>query len=63
MMKNDPKMSWKPEQVLVKIIEGKMWKFKSEISLLEQAFVIDPNKKVKDIIGEDTIIFFERIAI
>ena len=62
-MKNDPKMSGKPEQVLVKIIEGKMGKFKGEISLLEQAFVIDPSKKVKDVIWEDSIVFFERIAI
>jgi len=63
MMKNDPKMWNKPEQVLVKIIEGKMGKFKSEISLLEQDFVIDPSQKVKNIIGEDSIITFERISI
>ncbi len=62
-MKNDPKMQGKPDQVLLKIIEGKLGKFKSEISLLEQAFVMDPSKKVKDVIGEDSIIFFERIAI
>jgi translation elongation factor EF-Ts len=35
---------------LLKIIEGKLGKFKAEISLLEQDFVIDPNKKVKDFI-------------
>ena len=63
VMKNDPKMGNKPEQVLVKIIEGKMGKFKSEISLLEQDFVMDPSKKVKDIIGEDSITTFERISI
>jgi len=63
MMKNDPKMANKPDQVLLKIIEGKMGKFKSEISLLEQAFVIDPNQKVKDFIGSDSIISFERISI
>ena len=63
MMKNDPKMANKPEEVLVKIIEWKMGKFKSEISLLEQAFVMDPNVKVKDFIGNDNILFFERIAI
>ncbi len=63
MMKNDPKMANKPEEVLVKIIEWKMGKFKSEISLLEQGFVMDPNIKVKDFIGNDSIIFFERIAI
>ena len=48
MMKNDPKMEGKPDEVLLKIIEGKMGKFKSEISLLEQAFVINPDQKVKD---------------
>ncbi len=63
IMKADPKMWEKPEQVLVKIIEGKMGKFKSEISLLEQNFVIDPSKKVKDVIGNDTIIAFHRLSI
>ena len=63
MMKNDPKMANKPDEVLLKIIEGKMGKFKSEISLLEQAFVMDPTKKVKDFIGEGNLIAFERIAI
>ena len=63
MMKNDPKMGNKPEEVLLKIIEGKMGKFKSEISLLEQAFVIDPSQKIKDFIGQDSIISFERISI
>ncbi len=63
IMKNDEKMWNKPEQVLVKIIEGKMWKFKSEISLLEQAFVIDPNQKVKAFIWEDTIEKFYRFSI
>jgi len=63
IMKNDPKMANKSDDVLLKIIEGKMGKFKSEISLLEQAFVIDPNVKVKAFIGEDTITSFERISI
>jgi elongation factor Ts len=63
IMKADPKMAQKPEQVLVKIIEGKMGKFKSEISLLEQAFVIDPNTKVKNFIGENTITAFYRFSI
>ncbi|PIE84962.1 translation elongation factor Ts [Candidatus Gracilibacteria bacterium] len=63
IMKNDPKMSNKTDDVLLKIIEGKMGKFKSEISLLEQAFVIDPNVKVKDFIGKDSIKFFKRYSI
>ena len=63
IMKNDPKMWNKPDDVLLKIIEGKMWKFKSEISLLEQAFVMDPNVKVKNFIGEGNIVSFKRYSI
>ena len=63
IMKNDPKMAEKPDQVLLHIIEGKMGKFKSEISLLEQAFVIDPSQKVKAFIGEDAIESFYRFSI
>lgn len=63
IMKNDEKMGNKSDDVLLKIIGGKIGKFKSEISLLEQAFVIDPNQKVKAFIGEDTIISFSRFSI
>lgn len=63
IMKNDPKMTGKPDEVLLKIIEGKMGKFKSEISLLEQDFVMDPNVKVKNFIGEKAITAFYRFSI
>jgi len=63
MMKNDPKMAGKPDEVLLKIIEGKIGKFKSEISLLEQDFVMDPNVKVKNFIGEKAITAFYRFSI
>ena len=38
-MADDPKMANKPEQVKVKIVEGKVGKFYSENCLLEQTFV------------------------
>ena len=63
IMKNDPKMGEKPDTVLLKIIEWKMNKFKSEISLLEQPFVINPDQKVKDFIWTDTIESFYRFSI
>ena len=63
IMKNDPKMGNKPDDVLLKIIEGKMGKFKSEIALLEQDFVIDPSVKVKNFIGENNIVSFKRFSI
>lgn len=40
-MAEDPKMASKPEQVKVKIAEGKVGKYYSENCLLEQAFVKD----------------------
>lgn len=45
-MAEDPKMSSKPEQVKVKIVEGKIGKFYSENCLLEQAFVKDDKQTV-----------------
>ena len=45
-MAEDPKMANKPEQVKVKIVEGKIGKFYSENCLLEQAFVKDDKQTV-----------------
>jgi elongation factor Ts len=44
--------SGKPEKVVEKIVEGKMERFYSEICLLEQAFIKDPDRKVSDVIQE-----------
>ncbi len=40
-MKEDPKMANKPDQVLAKIVEGKMGKYFKENCLVEQQYVID----------------------
>lgn len=44
----------KPEDVVEKITEGKMQKFAEEVSLLEQPFVKNPDKKVQNVI-EDVV--------
>lgn len=44
--------SGKPEKVVDKIVEGKIDRFYSEVCLLEQAFIKDPDKKVADIVNE-----------
>ena len=44
--------SGKPTNVLEKILDGKMKKFYSEVTLLNQKFVIDPDKTIKDAIKE-----------
>jgi elongation factor Ts len=45
-------MKDKPENVIEKIIEGKIGKFYSGVCLLEQAFVKDPDKSVGDLVKE-----------
>ncbi|NPA15063.1 MAG: translation elongation factor Ts [Deferribacteres bacterium] len=42
----------KPEHVVEKIVEGKLKKFFEEVCLLEQPFIKDDSKKVKDLITE-----------
>ena len=46
------KNSGKPEDIAKKISMGKMNKFKEENALLSQAWVMEPKKKVQDIIKE-----------
>jgi elongation factor Ts len=48
VMKNDPKMAGKPEEMIAKIAEGKMAAFFKEQTLLAQAFVKDGSKSVGD---------------
>ena len=49
------KNSGKPEDIAKKISIGKMNKFKEENALLTQAWVIEPKKKVKDVLKELSI--------
>ena len=46
------KNSGKPEEIAQKICLGKMNKFKEENALLSQAWVLEPKKKVQDIVKE-----------
>lgn len=42
----------KPEKVVDKIVDGKIERFYSEVCLLEQAFIKDPDKKVAAVIND-----------
>jgi elongation factor Ts len=46
--------SGKPEKIIAQIIEGKLKKYKDEISLLSQPWIKDDEKTIKDLI-EDTV--------
>jgi elongation factor Ts len=48
----DPKNTGKPQQVLDKIVEGRMSKFYQETCLMEQAFVKDQNITVGDLVRQ-----------
>ena len=43
----------KPEAIAEKIVQGRIGKFFSEICLVDQAFVKDPNKKVSQVLKEN----------
>jgi len=46
------KESGKPDKVIDKIVEGKMTKFYSEVCLLEQPYVKNPDITVQDLLNE-----------
>lgn len=63
LMEQDPKNASKPKEILEKIIDGKMTKFREENALLTQPFVVNPDQKVGDAIGKDSIVAFYRYSI
>jgi elongation factor Ts len=53
----------KPEKVVDRIVEGRMERFFSEVCLLEQAYVKDPDQTVRDLLNSLTGTIGERISI
>jgi len=49
--KEQARATGKPENVLEKIVEGRMAKFYSETCLLEQPFVKDPSISIRDLVA------------
>ena len=65
LMKQDPKMAGKSDDMLAKIADGKMGAFFKEQTLLAQAFVKDAGKSVGDYLKEAgvTVTEFRRVAL
>jgi len=55
--------SGKPPQIVEKIVTGKLNKFLAANALLEQPFIRDDKKKVKDILGGAAVTSFARFAV
>lgn len=62
-LKNDENNANKPEEVLQKIIEGRLNKFYEESVLTEQPFVKDPSKTVGELVTEKIASIKENISI
>ena len=66
VMKQDPKMAGKPDEMLAKIAEGKLGAFFKEQTLTAQPFVKDAGKSVADYLkesGDVTVTEFKRVAL
>ena len=53
----------KPEKIVDKMVEGRLQKYYKEFCLLEQAFVKDPEKSIKDLVNEKIAELGEKISI
>ena len=61
--KNDPKNANKPDQVIDKIVEGRINKYYEETVLMDQPFVKDPAKTVGELVTEKVAKTGEKITI
>ena len=60
---NDPKNASKPDDVLGKIIEGRLNKYYEENVLVDQPFVKDPSKTIGELVTEKIASIKENITI
>jgi len=54
--------SGKPSNIVEKILEGKMKKYFSEVTLLNQSYILDQDKTVRDIINQYSKYEYELIS-
>ncbi len=57
------KTEGKPEKAIEKIVEGRLEKFYAEVCLLDQPYIRDQKKVIKDLLGELTAKIGENVVI
>ena len=57
------KAEGKPDNIIEKMVEGRLAKFYQESCLLDQTYIKDPDKKVTDILTETIATLGENISI
>ena len=63
IFKNQALESGKPENIVDKIVSGKIEKYFSEVTLMEQKFVKDPDLSIQDLLNEIIAKIGENISI
>lgn len=63
--KSDPKLSSKPQEFLLKIIDGKVNKYFADMILMNQAFLMDDSKIIAQVLSEKkaSVVSFTRYAV
>jgi elongation factor Ts len=61
--RNDERLKGKPEAALAKIVEGKVNKALAESIAVEQEYVLDPSKKIKDVLAGNKLVKFIRYQV
>ncbi len=62
---NQAKDSGKPQEIMEKMVEGKVNRFLSEVSLLSQGFVKDPDITIEKYLANDnaSVVSFDRLKV
>lgn len=63
IFRDQAKASGKPEKILDKIVDGKLDRFYSEHCLLDQPFVKDPDRSIKDVVNAAVLKLGENIQV
>ena len=63
VLRAQAKAEGKPEKIVEKIVEGRISKFYEEFCLMEQPFIKDDKRKVKDIVTEAISVTGENIIV
>ncbi len=61
-IKNDPKLANKPEQIIARMVDGKVNKYYDENCVVKQAFIKDPSMTVEQLLAKEntTVVKFTR---
>lgn len=63
ILRNQALNEGKPEKIVDKMVEGRIRKYYEQVCLMNQSFVKDPDKKIRDIVNEKIAKIGENISI